>query len=160
MKIDLTICGLRELKAQAGKPWTHVISIWDKAYLYNPRCRKLVKLIAPKAELIFSFFEDVDDPDFPGAPVLHDVKRILDFTSKLPPKAKVLVHCRAGVSRSTATAYAILCQHTAPGREMENLRHVQKLRELVIPNRQIIRLADRILERGGAMHAHFQRRTK
>ena len=108
MKINLTICGVRELPDQEGEPWTHVVSIWDKAFLEDMECRERVKAVAPGAALLFCFFEDVDDPDLPDAPRLRDVKRILDFTVKIPAKAKVLVHCRAGISRSTATASAIL----------------------------------------------------
>ena len=157
MKINLTICGVHELPEQEGKRWTHVISIWDKTSLYNVACREQVKTIAPRAKLLFSFFEDTSDPSYPDAPRFQDVERILDFTKKLPLKAKVLVHCRAGVSRSTATAYAILCQHTAPGLEMENLLHIETLRDLVMPNRLIIQHADKILKRDGAMLLHLHR---
>jgi len=157
MKINLTICGVHELPEQEGKRWTHVISIWDKTSLYDAACRKQVKTIAPRAKLLFSFFEDTSDPGYPDAPRFQDVKRILDFTKKFPLKAKVLVHCRAGVSRSTATAYAILCQHTTPGLEMENLLHIETLRDLVMPNRLIIQHADKILKRNGAMLLHLHR---
>jgi predicted protein tyrosine phosphatase len=135
MKIDLTICGVHELPEQEGKRWTHVVSIWDKGYFDDKACRELLKEVAPRAELLFSFFEDTSDPSQSDAPRLQDVKRILAFTSQLTEEAKVLVHCRAGVSRSTATAYAILCQHTEPGMEMENLLHVETLRDLVISGR-------------------------
>ena len=158
MKINLTICGVRELPFQKGKHWTHVISIWDKDYLYDPACRELVTAVAPRAELLFSFFADTYVPNHPEAPRLRDVKRILDFTKELPVKAKVLVHCHAGVSRSTATAYAILCQHTSPGTEMENLLHIQSLREWAYPNRLIIELADKVLKRKGGMLLHLQPR--
>ena len=157
MKINLTICGVHELPEQEDKRWTHVISIWDKTSLYDVACREQVKTIAPRAKLLFSFFEDTSNPSYPDAPRFQDVKRILDFTKKLPLKAKVLVHCRAGVSRSTATAYAILCQHTAPGLEMENLLHIETLRDLVMPNRLIIQHADKILKRDGAMLLHLHR---
>ena len=157
MKINLTICGVHDLPEQEGKRWTHVISIWDKTSLYDVACREQVKTIAPRAKLLFSFFEDTSNPSYPDAPRFQDVKRILDFTKKLPLKAKVLVHCRAGVSRSTATAYAILCQHTAPGLEMENLLHIETLRDLVMPNRLIIQHADKILKRDGAMLLHLHR---
>ena len=157
MKINLTICGVHELPEQEGKRWTHVVSIWDKVFLYDKACREQVKAIAPRAELLFSFFEDTSDPSHPEAPQLRDVKRILDFTRELPAKARVLVHCRAGVSRSTATAFAILCQHTAPGLEMENLLHVETLRDLVMPNRLIIELADKVLKRKGGMLLHLRR---
>ena len=128
-----------------------------KAYLYDPACRELVKAVAPRADLLFSFFADTFVSDHPEAPRFQDEKRILDFTKELPVKAKVLVHCHAGVSRSTATAYAILCQHTSPGMEMENLLHVQSLRDLVFPNRLIIELADKVLKRKGGMLLHLRR---
>jgi predicted protein tyrosine phosphatase len=156
MKIDLTICGVRELPDQEGQPWTHVISIWDKVSLTDVACRENIKAVAPGAKLLFSFFEDTIDPSHPDAPSLRDVKRVLAFTSKLPKKAKVLVHCRAGVSRSTAIAYAILCQHNPAGSEMENLLHVQSLRDLVMPNRLIVQLADKILKRNGTMLLHLR----
>ena len=155
--MNLTICGVDELTEQEGKRWTHVISIWDKVFLYDTACREQVKAVAPRAQLLFSFFEDTSDPSHPDAPRLQDVKRILAFTNLIPAKAKVLVHCRAGVSRSTATAYAILCQHSSPGMEMENLLHVQSLRDLVMPNRLIIELADNVLKRKGGMLLHLCR---
>jgi predicted protein tyrosine phosphatase len=155
MKIDLTICGVDDLPDQAGKRWTHVVSIWDKVFLYDKDCREKVKEIAPRAELLFGFFEDTDDPDHPDAPRLRDIKRILDFTSNLPAKAKLLVHCRAGISRSTATAYAILCQHSEPGTEVLNMLHVGTLRPVVVPNRLVIEMADKILKRKGGMQVRL-----
>ena len=92
-------------------------------------------------------------------PRLRDVKRILDFTAKIPFTAKVLVHCRAGISRSTATASAILCQHASLGREMENLQHIQTLRDLVLPNRLIIEHADKVPKRDCAMLLHLRRES-
>lgn len=157
MKINLTIRGVHELPDQEGQRWTHAVSIWDWAYRDSKACRQQIKAIAPRAELLFSFFEDIDEPGIPYGPRLRDVKRILDFTCKLPDQAKVLVHCRAGVSRSTAVAYAILCQHTPPGMEMENLLRVESLRDLVMPNRLIIQHADQVLHRNGAMLLHLPR---
>jgi predicted protein tyrosine phosphatase len=157
MQIDLTICGVDELREHEGKPWTHIVSIWDKAHLDDAVCRERVKAVAPRAEILFNFFDDTSDPNDPNAPRLEDVQRILDFARGLPRAARLLVHCRAGVSRSTATAYAILCQHTEPGREMENLLHVETLRDLVLPNRLILELADKVLGRNGGMLLHLHR---
>ena len=151
MRINLAICGVHELPEQEGKRWTHVVSIWDKRYLDDQSCRDQIMNVAPCADHIFNFFDDTSDPTHPDAPVLRDVKGILAFTSQLPERAKVLVHCRAGVSRSTAIAYAILCQHSKSGMEMENLLHVQSLRDLVLPNRLIVELADKVLKRKGGM---------
>ena len=46
MKINLTICGVHELPDQEGKPWTHVVSIWDKVFLDDLKCREQVKAIS------------------------------------------------------------------------------------------------------------------
>ena len=73
-KIDLTICGVHELPEHEGKPWTHVISIWDKAYMEDLACREQVKDIAPGAKLLFCFFEDTSDSTHPDAPLYRDVK--------------------------------------------------------------------------------------
>ena len=143
MKINLTICGVHEFPQQEGKRWTHVVSIWEKDMEDDLSCRELIMAVAPCADHLFSFFADTIMPDHPHAPRLQDVKRILAFTSQLPERAKVLVHCRAGVSRSTAIAYAILCQHSKPGMEMENLLHIQTIREWATPNRLIIELLAR-----------------
>lgn len=116
-----------------------------------------MKAIAPRGKLLFSFFEDTNESDRPDAPNLRDVKRILAFTNQLPANARVLVHCRAGVSRSTAIAYAIFCQHSQPGTEFDNLTHVESLRDLVMPNRLIIELADKVLNRKGGMLLHLRR---
>jgi predicted protein tyrosine phosphatase len=157
MKINLTICGIRELRGQEGKRWTHVISIWDKAFQDDSWCREQIKKIAPRAQVLFSFFEDTSNASHPDGPLPRDVKRILHFTSQLTAKSKVLLHCRAGVSRSTAIAYAILCQHSPPGMEMENLLRVQSLRDLVMPNRLIVEFADEVLKRKGGMLLHLRR---
>ncbi len=115
--------------------------------------------VAPCADHLFCFFADTEMPDHPNAPRLQDVKRILDFTNRLPERAKILVHCRAGVSRSTAVAYAIFCQHSPPGKEMENLLRVKSLRESADPNQLIIVLADKVLQRDGGMRLQLPNKS-
>ena len=68
LRKKFTACGVRELPDQEGEAWTHVVSIWDKAFLENMECRERVKAIAPGAALLFCFFEDVDNPHIPNAP--------------------------------------------------------------------------------------------
>jgi predicted protein tyrosine phosphatase len=41
--------------------------------------------------------------------------------------------------------------------EMENLLHVQSLRDLVMPNRLIVKFADKVLKRKGGMLLHLRR---
>jgi predicted protein tyrosine phosphatase len=46
--------------------------------------------------------------DLEGVPKKEQFERILKFVNTLPENAKILVHCAAGISRSTATGLGIL----------------------------------------------------
>ena len=56
----------------------------------------------------------------------------------------MIVHCYAGVSRSTAAALTILCQYN-PGREMEATQALRRAAPHAKPNRRIIAIADQLL---------------
>jgi predicted protein tyrosine phosphatase len=65
---------------------------------------------------------------------------VLAFTRTLTDNDRLLVHCRAGVSRSTAMIIAIFLQH---GMDPDQaFSHVRRLRPEMIPNRRILELAD------------------
>ncbi len=64
----------------------------------------------------------------------------------------VLVHCHAGVSRSTA-ATAILLAQDNPGREAEAFAAVARLRPGAWPNARMVDFADDLLERDGRLRA-------
>jgi predicted protein tyrosine phosphatase len=62
-----------------------------------------------------------------------------------------LIHCWAGISRSTAAAFISLC---ALNPEADELRLAQALREAsptAHPNRRLVRLGDTVLQRSGRM---------
>ena len=64
-------------------------------------------------------FDDVvaEYPGFEACTPAH-IARVLEFGERVhaKPGSHVLVHCHAGVSRSTAAAAILMCQH-APGQE-------------------------------------------
>lgn len=102
---------------------------------------------------------EFDDIDRPGhlwyiPPSTEDVAKLLQFGLQID-KGLVLVHCAAGISRSTASAFALLTQALGPGSEMDALRHVYDIRHSaetpIHPNQLIVTLADDLLGRGGAM---------
>jgi len=68
----------------------------------------------------------------------------------------LLVHCLAGVSRSTAAA-AILMAQANPGREAQVFDELFELRPRAWPNSRMIGHADALLGCGGAMTAALQR---
>ncbi len=149
-KLDLTIVGMDELADLAGQPFTRVISISDMALKSGRKFEEVLRGAFPQAAFQFSYFEDVEFEKI-DAPDRNAVYRILLFSQDFSPADRVLIHCRAGVSRSTAIACAILAQHTPAGQEKDVVAQVRRLRPMMLPNFLIIRLADDILQRGGKL---------
>ncbi len=84
-------------------------------------------------------------------PTREHVEALIAFL-EASRQASLLVHCYAGVSRSTAAALIAMVLD-APGREREATRALRSAAPYAQPNRLIIRLADEILERRGGLVA-------
>jgi predicted protein tyrosine phosphatase len=66
-------------------------------------------------------------------------------------KVNLLVHCAAGISRSTATAYVIVNIIMGAGHERECMQMVYDSRPIAMPNSFIVKIADNLLDRKGKM---------
>lgn len=95
---------------------------------------------------------DIAEPmDGMVTPARTHVESIVDFVRDWnPDTAPMLVHCWAGISRSTATAYLTLCLHNE-GREREAAQLLRERAPHAYPNRRIVAVADDILGRKGRM---------
>ena len=79
------------------------------------------------------------------------VRRILDFAAEWDRQRPMVVHCFAGISRSTATAYMIAAAAN-PARDEAELAHLLRWNSpSATPNARMIALADQILQRDGRM---------
>jgi predicted protein tyrosine phosphatase len=89
------------------------------------------------------------------APSAEMVRKILDFgvawSAVTPPRAPLLIHCFAGISRSTAAAYILACAFSGPGREGALAINLRKASPTATPNSLMIALADEMLGREGRM---------
>ena len=74
---------------------------------------------------------DVEAADVP--PSAQHVAQLLDFSRQWTADAPLLVHCWAGISRSTAAAYIVLCDRAGPGSEMEIASRCAFARRMPIP---------------------------
>jgi len=82
----------------------------------------------------------------------NDIRQIIYLAEQLKSRSgKVLVHCEAGVSRSTAVALIIYARWLGPGREHEAMRRVLRQRPQAIPNQRMVRLADQLLQLDGRL---------
>jgi len=79
------------------------------------------------------------------------MRRILDFVGGWEREAPILIHCYAGISRSTATAYITACSHNPAVDEEEIALALRAASPAASPNRRFVALADAELGRGGRM---------
>lgn len=102
---------------------------------------------------------DVHDIDAPQsemiAPARDHIERLLSFAADWDCSSPMLVHCWAGISRSTAAAFIIACSRN-DGAEMEIAKSMRSRAPHANPNRLMVRHADALLGRGGRMVAAVQ----
>ncbi|MGE0740917.1 MAG: tyrosine phosphatase family protein [Hyphomonadaceae bacterium] len=79
------------------------------------------------------------------------MRTILDFVSGWGRATPILIHCYAGISRSTATAYITACVHNPQMDEEEIALALRSSSSTASPNRRFIALADAELGRNGRM---------
>ena len=84
------------------------------------------------------------------------VAQLLDFVQAWDRQAPLLIHCYAGVSRSTAAAYIAYCALHPHACEREVAQLLRKLSPTATPNARLIELADAHLQRNGRMIAAIQ----
>ena len=150
--LEVSVCGVHELEDFTDREITHVVSIWDGNEVTSEEPRQHIRSIFPSAQTQFAFFHDLTtDPSATYAPSLDAVREILAFTTALSVKDRLLVHCAMGISRSTAIALATLCHHAGPGNEVACFRALKVIRPVAMPNPMMVKFADTILERNGAM---------
>ncbi len=79
------------------------------------------------------------------------MRAILDFVGGWGRDEPILIHCYAGISRSTATAFITACMHNAQADEEEIALSLRAASSTASPNRRFIALADSELGRAGRM---------
>jgi predicted protein tyrosine phosphatase len=97
-------------------------------------------------------FDDITEPmDGYVAPTAGHVEQMLTFVRGWDRSAPLVIHCYAGVSRSTASAFAAACALNPHRDEMEIARKLRAASPIASPNRLIVSLADKALGREGRM---------
>ena len=84
----------------------------------------------------------------------QDIQQIITLARDLRSTAgRVLIHCEAGISRSSAAALIMYACWLGPGREREAMMRVLAQRPVAVPNRRMVELADKLLDRKGRLVA-------
>jgi predicted protein tyrosine phosphatase len=156
----LTICGLEELEQHSDRAVTHVLSIVDpdcpdpEAFrAYDPHHRTILR------------FHDIIEPALGCAmPEMGHVEAVLAFGESLARGAErrgeaghLLVHCHAGISRSTAAMAMLLAQVHPKEDEDRIFDRLVSIRSQAWPNSRMIGFADHLLSRKGRLNAALAR---
>lgn len=106
----------------------------------------------PPARHLRLGLNDVADPADGLAPPARDhVDRILAFSRGWNADAPLLIHCWAGISRSMATAFAVLCDRLHGHGEMDIAIALRRRAPYASPNTLLVGHADAALAREGRM---------
>jgi predicted protein tyrosine phosphatase len=107
--------------------------------------------IAPENHLVLA----VDDITMPmdgyTAPAHDHVQRLIDFVGAWDRASPMVIHCFAGISRSTAGAYVAACALNPQRDEMQIAWDIRRASRTAQPNSRIVSIADRLLKRNGKM---------
>lgn len=111
----------------------------------------------PAENHLFLGMNDIAAPlDGLVVPGEEHLDRLLDFAGRWDRSTPLIVHCWAGVSRSTAAAYAIACALNPARDEAEAAQTLRRLSPTATPNPRIVALADARLARAGRMVAAIE----
>ncbi len=123
---------------------SHMLSLMD-LFVETP------KSIRPDRHLRINFHDVAEPMEGAIAPEPGHIAQMLAFVKDWDQSAPFLVHCWAGISRSTAAAYIILNQIHGPGKESDIADALRFYAPHAQPNRLMIRHADALMARKGRM---------
>ncbi|QIG49254.1 tyrosine protein phosphatase [Nordella sp. HKS 07] len=99
-------------------------------------------------------FHDITAPaEGLTAPASDHVEQLIAFltTRQGQGDAPMLIHCWAGISRSTASAFTAMCLYNPDADEYQLAQQLRSLSHVATPNRRIVAFADDMLGRQGRM---------
>jgi predicted protein tyrosine phosphatase len=102
-------------------------------------------------------FHDIHLPTLDRVmPAATHIDRLLRFLNRWDPKDPLVVHCRAGIGRSTATAFIAACYHNPKIDERQIAADLRQASPIARPNKTLIRIADNAMTRKGRMLAAIE----
>jgi predicted protein tyrosine phosphatase len=84
-------------------------------------------------------------------PAEEHVVELVDFVRRWDRRAPLVVHCYAGISRSTAGAFVTACALNPTRDETQIAWAMRRASRTATPNARIVAIADRLLQRKGRM---------
>jgi predicted protein tyrosine phosphatase len=149
----ITVCGLDELAGHREARVSHVLSILDPEWPVPD----VFGTFGAHEKLELRFHDVIEKGPGTIVPEPAHIEQLLAFGRILGHEpatdAHLLVHCHAGISRSSASI-ALLIAQAMPGRSGDAIfADILRIRPQIWPNLRIIELGDRTLGRNGDLIA-------
>ena len=145
--MTLIVCGLHSVEAViAARRPSHMITLLDPWNMIRTPAG-----VAPERHLRLGVADIRQPVDGMVAPDENLVGKVLAFGRQWDETAPLLVHCWAGVSRSTASAFVLACDRSPQASERQIAQALREAAPHACPNRWIVKLADDMLGRRGRM---------
>ncbi len=111
----------------------------------------------PAENHLFIGINDIIEP-MDGLVLVADdhVSSLIDFVAHWDQTRPLVVHCYAGISRSTAAAFIALCVVRPERDERAIAQALRSASPLATPNARLVAIADRLLGRDGRMIAAIE----
>jgi predicted protein tyrosine phosphatase len=124
----------------------HMVTLLRDLHLVTrPRC------IEEDKHLLLGM-DDIPEPaDGYVAPCEEHVARLITFARGWNRATPLVVHCYAGISRSTAAAFVTACALNPERAELRIAQALRRRSDTASPNRRIVSIADDLLGRNGRM---------
>ena len=107
--------------------------------------------IAPENHLWLQLHDISAPMDGYVAPQREHVEQLVTFVQRWPRQAALVIHCFAGVSRSSAAAFVSVCALSPARDERAIATALRRASSTATPNIRIVALADHLLARQGRM---------
>jgi predicted protein tyrosine phosphatase len=135
---------LHETVAASGA--SHVVTLINMA---TPVTRP--PSIAQDRHLFIGVSDIVVPQDGQIVPGADHVERLLAFGREWHREKPMVIHCWAGISRSTAAAFITICALKPQREEAHVARLLREASPSATPNARLVAIADDMLGRGGRM---------
>ncbi len=149
----IAVCGIEELGGHCEVGVSHVLSILDPEWPVP----EVFGQFGEHEKLELRFHDIIEPTRDMVLPTEDHVVQLLTFGRDLlaepSPSAHLLVHCHAGVSRSTASMALILAQALPERPAREILREIVRIRPQAWPNLRLLEMGDTLLSRQGELVA-------
>lgn len=145
--MSIIVCPLSfvETVCETRRP-SHLLTLLDPGHVIPTP-----KALGAGAHLKIGVHDICDETEGLIRPDETVVEQVVAFGRGWTGEAPIVVHCWAGISRSTASAFTLACERNPEADERAIAEEIRRRSVHATPNRRIVALADDLLGRRGRM---------